>query len=471
MNKIGLVFTVAASVCKAGNPDASVQNRPNILLINVDDMGWRDVGFMGTRYYETPNIDKLAKKGMIFTNAYAAAANCAPSRACLLTGQWTPRHGIFTVDNSDRGKSADRKLIPIVNQTTLSDTILTFPEILKENGYVTCLAGKWHLTEDPTKRGFDVNIGGSHAGNPGSYYPPYTNVPSLKAPKPGYHLTELITDKTLEFLASLKDGQSFFLYFAPYSVHTPIQAIKPLESKYLTKEAWNGQHNAAYASMVENLDTQIGRLYEWLEKSGKTKNTFILFTSDNGGVYNITYQWPLRAGKGSMYEGGVREPMFVVWPGKVGPGSLSDDPVTQIDIFPTLLKVAGISVPAGKVLDGADICPILLNNRKLKERPLYWHFPVYLEGGNKECQDTVFRTRPGSCIRLGDWKLIEYFENHDLELYNLAKDVSEKTNLSMTNPAKTKELLNLLQQWRKETNAPVPAELNPEYHGYTKPVQ
>jgi arylsulfatase A-like enzyme len=443
----------------------SKENRPNIILINVDDMGWRDVGFMGSGYYETPHIDQLAKRGMIFSSAYAAAANCAPSRACLMTGQWTPRHGIYTVDNSDRGKSADRKLIPVRNITTLTDQIFILPEILQQNGYITCIAGKWHLSDDPLKRGFDVNIGGSHAGNPGSYYPPYTNVPSLTASSPDYNLTDLITDKTLDFIASSGNEKPFFLYYAPYAVHTPIQAVKNLLGKYNSKQEWNGQNNAAYATMIENLDTQVGRLIDLLDKSGKMENTFILFTSDNGGVFGITSQHPLRAGKGSPYEGGIREPMFAVWKGKIASETRSDVPVTHIDLFPTILQVAGIKPPSGKKFDGVSILPLLTGKAKIKERPLYWHFPVYLEGGNRECQDTVFRTRPGSSIRLGEWKLIQYFENNNIELYNLKRDTGEKNNLYNTFPEKTRELLGLLEKWRKETGAPVPVELNPEYVG------
>lgn len=445
------------------SPEISAQNteRPNLILINIDDMGWRDVGFMGSKYYETPNIDKLARQGMIFNQAYAAASNSAPSRACLMTGQWTPRHGIYTVDNSDRGKSKNRKLIPTPNNTYLSDSILIFPELLKRAGYTTCHAGKWHLSDDPLLRGFDVNIGGCHAGNPGSYYPPYKNVP-LDAPSADYYLTNLIMDKTLDFVSSVQE-KPFFLYYSPYAVHTPIQPVKSLLPKYENKAEWNGQKNARYATMIENLDTQIGRLIDLLDSTGKMENTFIIFISDNGGVYNITKQWPLRAGKGSYYEGGIREPMFAFWKGKIEAGTETEVPVTNIDFFPTILEVAGIATPTGKVLDGQSILPVLTGKGTIGERPLFWHFPIYLEGGNRETQDSIFRTRPGSAIRLGDWKLIQYFENNDLELYNLTKDIGEKNNLTGTNPGKTKELLGLLNKWRKETYAPVPSDLNPEY--------
>ncbi len=434
---------------------------PNIILINIDDMGWRDVGFMGSEYYETPNIDRLARQGMIFNQAYAAASNSAPSRACMMTGQWTPRHGIYTVDNSDRGKSRDRKVIPVKNITYLTDTISIFPELLKKAGYTTCHAGKWHLTDDPLLRGFDVNIGGSHAGNPGSYYPPYKNVP-LDPPSDDYYLTNLIMDLTLGFVSS-EQTEPFFLYYSPYAVHSPIQPVKSLLSKYADKAAWNGQNNARYATMVENLDTQIGRLISLLDSTGLLENTFIIFISDNGGVYNTTKQWPLRAGKGSYYEGGIREPMFAYWKGKIEPGTTSDVPMTNIDFFPTIMEAAGIELPEGKVLDGQSILPVMTGKGTIGERALFWHFPVYLEGGNRETQDTIFRTRPGSALRSGDWKLIQYFENNDIELYNLANDIGEKKNLAETNPEKAAELLDVLEKWREQTHAPVPAELNPEY--------
>jgi arylsulfatase A-like enzyme len=445
--------------------NVSASQKPNILLINIDDMGWRDVGFMGSEYYETPNIDALAADGMIFTNAYAAAANCAPSRACMMSGQWTPRHGIYTVANSARGKSKTRKLIPTKNKEYMPSENLLIPEVLKEAGYSTCHAGKWHLTDDPLLCGFDMNIGGSHAGNPGSYYPPYKNVASLSAPSDDYYLTNLVMDKTLDFLNSV-DDRPFFMYYSPYAVHTPIQPVKSLLSKYKNKPEWNGQNNAKYATMVENLDIQIGRMISNLKESGKLENTFIIFISDNGGHYGVTKQWPLRSGKGSYYEGGIREPMFVRWPDKIREGSKTDIPVTNLDFYPTILEVAGIKKPGNKILDGKSILPVLSGQDKLKERPLFWHFPIYLQAYMKEgdqTQDPLFRTRPGSAIRFGDWKLIQYFENNAIELYNLKTDLSETNNLSESNPEKVKELLGMLEHWRKDTNAPVPTELNPEY--------
>jgi arylsulfatase A-like enzyme len=439
-------------------------DKPNIVCILVDDMGWRDVGFMGSEYYETPNLDKLSRQGMVFTNAYAAASNCAPSRAALMTGQWSPRHGIYTVESSERGQSKHRKLIPVTNTTVLDKSHYTMARAMKDAGYVTCASGKWHLSNDPLTYGFDVNIGGSAAGHPASYYSPYKNV-ALEAPSDGYYLTTLIMDKTLEFLGTAGD-KPFFLYYAPYAVHTPIQPVSELLPKYANKPGWKGQANADYATMVENLDKQIGRLVEYLDSTGKLDNTFILFTSDNGGHYGITRQLPLRSGKGSYYEGGIRVPLFAVWPGKIKNQSVSDVPVTNLDFFPTFAELAGAKISSSKVLDGQSLIPLLKGSGRFEERPLFWHFPIYLESYLKEgdpTQDPLFRTRPGSAVRLGDYKLIRYYENNDLELYNLADDVSESKNLATSEPEKLTELLKILDDWREKTGAPVPSKQNPEY--------
>ncbi|MEQ8418714.1 MAG: sulfatase [Arenibacter algicola] len=435
--------------------------KPNIIVIMIDDMGWRDVGFMGSKYYETPNIDALASKGMVFTDAYASAANCAPSRASLMSGQWTPRHGIYTVGTSARGQSRDRKLIPIKNNEYIPKDNLLIPKVLRDAGYITCHAGKWHLSDNPITHGFDVNIGGNHAGNPGSYYPPYKKVP-LEAPTDDKYLTELIMDRTLDFVKTT-NKKPFFLYYSPYAVHTPIQSVKSLLSKYDNKTPWNGQNNSQYATMVENLDIQIGRLITVLRTLNKLENTLVLFSSDNGGVYTITKQRPLRAGKGSYYEGGIREPLFAFWHNQIEAGTKSDYPVSNLDFYPTILEAAGINVPMDKVLDGQSIMPLLVQGKKLKERPLFWHFPIYLESGNEDSQDPLFRCRPGSAIRLGNWKLIEYFENNDFELYNLKNDIGERINLINSHPNKAQKLLTILTNWRKEVNAVVPTELNPKY--------
>lgn len=452
---------------------ASDSPRPNILLINIDDLGWKDLGFMGSSYYETPNIDRLAAQGMVFSNAYASASNCAPSRAALFSGQYAPRTGVYTVGNSDRGQSVHRRLIPTPNTKYLADEKLTIAEILQQHGYRTAHVGKWHISPNPTTQGFDANIGGLAAGNPsmggdmGGYFAPYNN-PTLTEGPEGEYLTDRLTSEAIAFFEAVGD-QPFFMNFAPYIVHTPIQPKEELETKYRQKPGTEAHSHAGYAAMVETMDQNVGRLLEHLKQSGKLGNTFIVFTSDNGGLYNISKQWALRSGKGSYFEGGIRVPMIVAWSGQVEPGSTSEQPVSNIDFFPTLLEVAGIEQPKGKVLDGVSIVPVLKGGQ-LEQRPLFWHFPIYLQAykwGERDpgISDPYFRTRPGSVIRQGPWKLHEYFEDGRLELYNLETDIGEQRNLAETFPEKTEKLHNLLRRWRERVEAPVPQEPNSEYQG------
>lgn len=434
---------------------------PNIIIINVDDMGWKDVGFMGSEYYETPNIDHLSGLGMVFTNGYAAASNCAPSRACLMTGQWTPRHGVYTVSPSTRGKSENRKLIPTKNTHTLSNDHTILPEVLHDNGYVNCHAGKWHLSDNPLEYGFDRKIGGGHNGMRLSYKPPYKNVNIEKGDSD--YLTDLIMEKTLNFVDSVT--KPFFLYYSPYAVHVPIMPVDSILPKYQKKAPWNGQGNPEYASMVDNLDRNIGLLIDKLKERQIFDNTLIVFTSDNVGLYGITKQKPLRAGKGSYYEGGIREPFFFVLQDKINPNSKTAIPITNLDIFPTVLDYAGIN-DSSLQLDGNSLKPVLDNKVNHLERSLYWHFPIYLEAYNvndNETRDSLFRTRPGSVIRKGDWKLHYYFEDEGIELYNLSEDIGERNNIAKVNPQKAEELLTDLKKWWKDTNAPIPDKLNPEF--------
>lgn len=436
-------------------------SRPNIVIINVDDMGWKDVGFMGSQYYETPNIDYLAIKGMVFTNGYASASNCAPSRACLMTGLWTPRHGVYTVNSSERGKAKDRKLIPTKKTTVLTKKHQVLPQLLHKVGYTTCHAGKWHLSENPLEYGFDINIGGGHNGLPKSYLPPYGNV-KIEDGKAAY-LTDLIMEKALGLLDTVQ--KPFFLNYSPYAVHVPIMPVDSLLPIYQNKTPWEGQGNAEYATMVDNLDRNIGLLIQKLKEKHVFENTMLVFTSDNGGLYGVTRQKPLRAGKGSYYEGGIREPFFFVLKEKINPNGKSDIPISNLDIFPTILQYAGVG-PDTLPLDGENLAPILEEKQTALERPLFWHFPIYLQAYNvndNETRDSLFRTPPGSVVRKGDWKLHYYFEDDGIELYNLSEDIGERNNLAETHPEKKEELLKLLKEWWKETNAPIPFELNPEY--------
>jgi arylsulfatase A-like enzyme len=437
------------------------QETPNIVLITVDDLGWKDLGCMGSRFYETPNIDRLAEEGVVFTSAYAPAANCAPSRASYLTGQYTPRHGIYTVNSSERGESRTRKIIPIENKTVLDDKKSTIANELKKTGYVTAHVGKWHLGEDPKTQGFDVNVGGSVYGHPKSYFSPYQNEYLADGPE-GEYLTDRLTDETLKFLSSVQKNP-FFLHLSYYAVHTPIQAKKDSVAKYENKQTFSRQNNPKYAAMIETLDQNIGRVLYELEKLNLDQNTLVVITSDNGGMWRNTSMTPLRAGKGSYYEGGIRVPLIVRWLKNIRGGRRLDVPVSGIDFYPTFLGLVSKYHGKNDILDGVNLMPLLMEKGQWQKRPLFWHFPIYLENGNPETRDPVFRTRPGSVIRLGSWKLHEYFEDGGIELYNLKNDIGEKQNLSERRPDLVKELHGELMAWRNKVGAPVPSALNPDY--------
>lgn len=443
---------------------ASPSQKPNVIYINVDDLGYKDLGFMESQFYETPHIDRLAQESMVFTQAYAAAANCAPSRACLMSGLNTPRHGIYTVENSDRGDTRTRKIIPVPNQTVLADSVYTLAEMFKDHGYVTGSFGKWHLGDDPTTQGFQVNVGGNHRGNPGKngYISPY-NLEHLSDGPEGEYLTDRLTTEAISFLQAHQDS-TFFLYLPYYTVHTPIMGKDSLVKKFEQKKGAKGQHHPGYAAMIASLDENVGRLLAEIERLKIENHTLVIFTSDNGGIRAISHQDPLRAGKGSYYEGGIRVPLVIRWPGKIRAGSYCEVPVTNLDFYPTLLKIIGAPHPSSN-LDGDDITPLLQGNT-MHERIFYWHFPVYLqayEPNQDGGKDPLFRTRPGSVIRQGDWKLHQYYEDNTLELYNLKEDIEETRNLVDEYPEKAQALHSLLQEWLKTMQAPIPDEKNSDY--------
>ena len=439
---------------------------PNIVLINIDDMGWNDVSFMGSKYYDTPNIDSLAEQGLVFTQGYAASANCAPSRASIHSGKWSTRHQIYTVANSDRGKASDRKLIPIKNTTVLDKRFITLSQKLKKQGYITCHSGKWHLSDDPLEYGFDFNIAGGNQGAPGSYYLPFGNKRNKITINKGEseYLTDLIMEKTLLFLDSV--NSPFFLNYSPYAVHTPIHPVDSLMHKYKNKPPYKGQKNPEYATMVENLDRNIGLLVNKLKARKLFENTFIIFTSDNGGYYGkITMQKPLRAGKGSYYEGGIRVPFFFLWKDRISSGRNTHIPISHLDIFPTLMNLIEDNSMKYQ-LDGRSLLSLMTEGQALAERSFFWHFPIYLQGydiKDNENRDSLFRTRPGSIIRKGDWKLHYYFEDNGMELYNLKDDISESNNLAESHIEKRQELMEELVDWWQNTNAPIPSQINPLY--------
>lgn len=458
----GLIFISAFVFPVASQAEDTV--RPNIIYINVDDLGVMDVGFNSPRY-RTPNIDKLRREGMLFTDAYAPAANCAPSRAAVFSGQYAPRHGVYTVGNSDRGNSRDRKLIPIKNTEFLPPEKMTLARALQQGGYKTIHLGKWHVGPDPLKQGFDVNIGGDKSGGPsgGGYFSPFNRGAmkdfSDQYPK-GTHRVDIFAEQAIKFMRSNKD-KPFFVHMAFYSVHTGIEAVPEFVDNYKGKPV-----DAAYASMIEKMDQGVGRILDELDKLGLKGNTLVLFCSDNGGVQGLSSQQPYRSGKGSYFEGGIREPLVVRWPGHVPADSTCNTPVIATDFFPTFIDAASIKPPADTILDGVSLLPLFDGKGQIEDRTLFWHFPIYLQKyGNKdyEAHDPAFRTRPGSAMRMGKWKLHEYFEDGRLELYDLESDLGERKNLAASNPEKAADLHRILKEWRKNVKAPVPTELNKGY--------
>ena len=443
--------------CQKDSPEL-----PNIVLIVADDLGWKDVGFMGSEYYETPNLDQLAREGMVFNQAYAAAANCAPSRACLMTGRYTTAHGIYTVGSPERGDDRTRKLIPVENRDSLSGSFFTMAEELQDAGYMTCIIGKWHLGDDPRTQGFDFNVGGGIWGHPGSYFAPYLR-PELNAPE-GEYLTDRLAAEAQDFIQRNKD-HPFFLYLPFYAVHSPFQSKDSFEQRYREKGGRGCQDNATYAGMVDNLDRCIGLVLDEIQSLGLEENTLIIFTSDNGGIRKISCQDPLRAGKGSYYEGGIRVPLVVKWTGEIEAGRVSEVPVMNIDFYPTLMEIIRREI-AGSDLDGESLWPLVKGITTVIDRALFFHFPIYLQAfsaGFDQGRDPLFRTRPGSVIRDGTWKLHCYYEDGGLELYNLENDPGENNNLAYINTSKKDELLGKLEAWLEEENAPVTFKQNPLY--------
>lgn len=443
------------------------ESKPNIVFILADDLGWTDLGVMGSDYYETPNIDRLASEGILFDNAYAAAANSAPSRACMMTGMYTPRHGVYTVSPPDRGDRTKRKFIAIPNTQDVRADFVTMAEALQEQGYQCGHIGKWHLGDDadgtgPLSQGFIWNIGGNRAGSPYSYFYPYClNNKSkchlgLDEGKPGEYLTDRLTEEAISFMKSHKEGP-FFLHLSHHAVHTALQAPDSLINKYRNKAPGKYHTNPVYAAMIEKLDDSVGKVCQALEDLGIVDNTLIIFYSDNGGSEPVTDNYPLRGGKGMPYEGGSRVPLIIKWAGRIEPGISSSVPVTGVDFYPTFVTLA--QSKAALDLDGKDIFALLRHEEN--DRDLFWHFPAYLESYLNGGKD--FRAKPYSSIRSGDWKLIYNYEDKSVELFNLKEDIGESNNLSATNPRKRAELYRKLMRWIEDTHAPVPTKLNPYY--------
>lgn len=459
-----VVFTLLCSALPCSV--ATAADRPNIVLIFIDDMGWTDTSHWGSDLYETPNIDSLATTGMTFTNAYAAAGNCEPSRACLISGQYTPRHHMYAVSSTNRGPKNKMRVTPIPNINSLPQENVTVADAMKEAGYATGMFGKWHLGKSsphlPADQGFEV----TDSMNP----PNQREFEKTGDPKNIFR----ITDGACEFMEQHKDGP-FFVYVAHHATHMGIQAKPETESKFNNKGPGSQHQNTKFAAMNSDMDTGVGKLLAKIRSLGIEDNTVVFFTADNGGLPQSP-QTPLRGFKGMYYEGGIRVPMFVRWPGKIAAGSVSDIPVINVDLYPTFLQLAGVSPPSGKALDGESLVPVITGKGKLQRESIFWHFPGYLDRPNPGARDNDFRTRPVTVIRKADWKLHLFHEewaldgrresidtNNSVELYNMASDISEQNNLAGTNKAKRDELLDDLLAWKDRTKAKFASEPNPMF--------
>jgi arylsulfatase A-like enzyme len=444
---------------------------PNIIFIMADDLGYTDVAAFGSKYYETPNIDKLAAQGLKLTSHHHCQ-NCQPTRAALLSGQYAPRTGVYTVGGIDRFDWSQRSLRPVDNVTQLPLDKITIAQSLKKAGYATGMFGKWHLGESgdyhPGKRGFDEAISAS-----GQHFDFNT---SPKTPYPeGQYLADFLTGKAVDFIQRHKDAP-FFLYLPHFGVHSPYQAKPELIAKFKDKAPVGGHHNPTYAAMIASVDESVGRVLAALDELKLAENTVVIFTSDNGGVGGYTREGikkggdttdnaPLRSGKGSLYEGGTRVPFIVRWPGVVKSGTTAATPTIHVDIYPTFLELAGATPPADYPLDGASLVPLWRDPAAgLTRQAIFQHFPGYLGAG-----ENSWRTTPVGLVQQGPWKLMEFFEDHRLELYNLDDDIGETKNLATAMPEKTAELHGLMKSWRTAVNAPMPTAHTPSATPAEKP--
>ena len=480
-NAVGVFLLLAGSGSPVTGPAAhgqapAPQSRPlNIIVILVDDMGWSDLGCYGNTFHETPHIDRLVERGMKFPQAYAACCVCSPSRAALLTGKYPARLKLTDYIGAVAPKNAKLKVtswtpfLPAAERTLAS--------MLKAAGYLTGIIGKWHLSRTPnpgeaaeadphapSRHGFDVSIAVGFLGQTPDYFFPYqrtvgpfgnVKLPNLEQGQKGEYLTDRLTTEAEKFIDTNKD-RPFFLYLPHYAPHTAIGARlqgKPeVVAKYEAKaKAGKLKANPTYAAMVESLDDSVGRIVRKLESLKIAEQTLIIFTSDNGGYAVATTNFPLRGAKSSAYEGGVRVPLIVCWPGVVKAGSVCTVPVSGVDFQATILEATGVKMPADQVNDGESLVPLLRGAGQLRRQALFWHYPHYGAA-----------TTPYGAVRKGDFKLIEFFETGKLELYDLGKDIGESKDLAESMPARTQELQELLRAWRRDVGAQMPT-VNPDY--------
>ena len=466
--------------CKTKEKDQTISEAqpPNVLFILVDDYGVMDLSFSGSKYYETPNIDKLARKSTVFTQGYANSRVCSPSRASIMLGKSVARHGISDWIGAKTGedwRSTNRhdKLLPAEYNHHLNPQDTTIAEAFQQNGYTTFFAGKWHLGDDgnhPEDHGFDINVGGWESGSPkGGYFAPFIN-PKLENKENGEQLSLRLAKETVKFMEQQKDS-SFFAFLSFYAVHGPIETQEEKWAKYRQKAEEQGiaekgfemernlpirqhQDNPVYAGLVENMDEAVGHVLEGLEKLNLDKNTIIVFTSDNGGVASgdafSTSNAPYRGGKGYQWEGGIREPYFIYVPNQEH--KEVDTPVAGADFYPTLLDLAGLPLVPSQHQDGVSLKPLLEETGTIAQRPLYWHYPHYGNQGGD----------PSSIIRLGDWKLIHYYEEETQQLFNLKSDPYEEQDMASVEEERTQEMYQQLMNYLQEVSAKFP-QPDPEF--------
>jgi len=464
----GLALGAAAAAlqgCTFGGARASASKKPtNILLIMIDDLGWMDLHCQENERLDTPNIDKLATQGMRFTDFYAAAPVCSPTRASIMTGQSPARLGL-TNHAPDRASFAPKgaKLLSAETLDYLPLKHVTIAERLKEAGYATGFFGKWHLSAKrksaegpnepdlrPEYQGFDVNVGGCSFGGPPTYFDPY-RIPNIKPRRTGEYLPDRLADETIEFMRAHREGP-FFAALWNYTVHWPMEAPKDLIEKY-EQRLGPGLKDARYGAMIEAMDTAMGRVFTALDELKLGEQTLVIFASDNGGFGGVSDNRPLRASKGHLYEGGIRVPLIVRWPGVVRSNTVCRTPVVSMDFYPTLLDAAALRPDPTKTIDGESITPLLKGGSRLKRKAIYFHYPNYAWHG---------ANRLGGAIREGDYKLIERYEDDSVELFNLAEDLSEKNDLAKQMPKEAAELKQKLDAdaWLRECGAKMPKRVS-----------
>ena len=454
MFRFACLVIFISSIINSMTTATNAAEKPNILFILIDDLGWMDLEFQGNRLVDTPALNRFAKQGMRFTDAYAAAPVCSPTRAAIMTGLFPARLKITNhIPDQPRFIPDQPKVLPADMLNYLPSEKITVAELLKEAGYSTAFLGKWHLSGtgrgeakwEPTAQGFDLNIGGCAYGGPPTFFDPY-RIPNLPDRQKGEYLPDRLADEAINYMKQT-DGNPFFLCLWNYTVHWPMEAPEELLKKYEDRKG-AGLNDTRYGAMIEAMDRSMGRILQFLDDSGLSENTLVVFTSDNGGFGGVADNRPLRAEKGYLYEGGIRVPLVIRWPGVVSPETVESTPVISTDFFPTLLEAASIKVPETYEGDGVSLLPVLkMEEGTFTRESIYFHYPNYAFHRSN---------RLGSAVRRGDYKLIEWLDDGTFELYNLAEDLEESNDLSDEKPLLAEAMLKQLHDWREKVDAEMP---------------